>query len=494
LPPPHGARRVALAFLAALVGVGVVYRFVPSLAMLGWDGWPLVAAARLDGPGALLRPFGEELMAGRYPYGHFYRPLVHLSFGLDHLVWGLDPAGYQLTDLVWLAAATAAVGLFAARITGTRGALVGIVAAGLFALHPVQLEIVAVPPRRADTMALAFTLATLLALPRGAGRVSHRRALALALLSYAAGASKETGVLAAPLATAAALWVAPEASSSGARLRSRLAGALRRSAPAWVGVALYLVSRTLVLGGIGGHVGGVPSSLGARWGELVTGALGLRYWLGTLPLAPALVIGCLVLVVTALSWPRRNGGGRTFLLAWVAGVLAITSLAERAHEWYAVLLVVPLALLLGGALVGATEPVAVRSRLRSAIVVLSLGALWIGAAPLAGAPRELSAASQIARAMLASIEEDLGPDPPAGGVVARVDWWIPILTPSPDGRGPRALHLADAYTFQAWCELRWPGRRFVVAVDRGPDPPPPADAVLVLLAPSPQPEWAGERR
>ena len=497
LPPSHAARRGALAFLAALLGVGAVYRFVPSLAMLGWDGWPLVAAARFDGAAALVRPFGEELMAGRYPYGHFYRPLVHLSFGLDHLLWGLDPAGYQRTDLAWLAAATAAVGLLAARVAPVRATLAGVVAASLFALHPVQLEIVPMPPRRADSMALAFTLWTLLALPRGPGGIRRRRAVGLALVAFAAGASKETGVLAAPLATAAALWVWPEGSSSGPGLRSRLASALRRSAPAWIGVALYVASRGIVLGGLGGHEGGVPSSLGARWGELVAGALGTGTWLEALPRGATGALGALVILVAALAWPRRDAGGRTFLLVWIAGVLGITSFAERAHEWYAVLLVVPLALLLGGATAGAAEPLAARARGRSALAalaVLGLAACWLGASPLVRRPRELLAASRLARAMLAGVEEALGSDPPAGGVVARVDPWIPILPPSSDGRGPRALHLADAYTLRAWCELRWPGRRFVVALDRLPRPEPPADGILVLLAPGPEPEWVRSDR
>lgn len=134
--------------------------------MLGWDGWPLVQAGRLTGPGDLFGTFGEELLDGRYPFGHFYRPVTHLVFGLDHALYGLNPVGYHRTDLVLSALTAILLAAVARRLFG-RGALaVAAIAAALFVLHPVQLEILAAPARRADTLALLFTLACLWSQPR----------------------------------------------------------------------------------------------------------------------------------------------------------------------------------------------------------------------------------------------------------------------------------------------------------------------------------------
>jgi hypothetical protein len=36
-------------------------------------------------------------MDGRFPGGHYYRPLVHLSFARDFAMWGLNAFGYHLT-------------------------------------------------------------------------------------------------------------------------------------------------------------------------------------------------------------------------------------------------------------------------------------------------------------------------------------------------------------------------------------------------------------
>ena len=87
--------RFLLAGLALVVLVLVTYRQVPGLAMLGWDGWPLVAASRVQGLGDLFGTFGVELMDGRYPHGHFYRPITHLAFALDAAVSGLDPGALR---------------------------------------------------------------------------------------------------------------------------------------------------------------------------------------------------------------------------------------------------------------------------------------------------------------------------------------------------------------------------------------------------------------
>ena len=133
---------LALALVAALFA----HRFVLNLELMGWDSYPTIAASRVQGLGDLLGSFSEELMDGRYPGGHFYRPVTNLVFALDHAVWGLRPLGYHLTNLVILLAGVVAVFVLARRWLGPGWG--PCVAALVFALHPLQLETVPVAARR----------------------------------------------------------------------------------------------------------------------------------------------------------------------------------------------------------------------------------------------------------------------------------------------------------------------------------------------------------
>ena len=59
---------------SALIGRGVItlvtlagFAWLLDLPLLGFDAWPLVAAARWEGAGDLQRLLTAELMEGRYP-------------------------------------------------------------------------------------------------------------------------------------------------------------------------------------------------------------------------------------------------------------------------------------------------------------------------------------------------------------------------------------------------------------------------------------------
>lgn len=441
-----GLRFVLALTVSAGALVLLAYGSLLGLGMLGWDGWPLVLAGTIDGPGDLFGTFGEELMNGRYPFGSFYRPLVHLSFGIDHALWGLDPWGYHLTDQLWLVANTVLLGCLAARLAPRRKILAAAIAATLFALHPVQLELLPVAPRRADAMALAFLLATLHSLP--GGRPTAARGLLLALLGFCACASKETGVIVAPLAIVAARWV----DDLGSGAEETWSGALSRSAPVLAGVAIYAVARTAVLGGIGGHAGTPMAETGIleRWNDLVQGALVPRSLPGLGSTAAVLLSGLALVGGGLAATPDRRT--RALVVAFMIAVLAITGLADRSHEWYAMLFTVPLTLLAGTA-------VAARGGVTLGLVLL-VGGTWIRATPLIHSPTRLLAAGAQAESLVSSLEQQLGQA--AAGSTATIDPWIPMLQPMPDGVS--ALHVAYDYTVAAFVEARWPGNQVSVSI------------------------------
>ncbi|HEX4144925.1 MAG TPA: tetratricopeptide repeat protein [Pirellulales bacterium] len=90
------------------------------------------------------------------PYGERY-PLSMLSHMLDSTLYGVNPAGHHLTNLVLHAASTVLLFLVLWRMTG--GLWPSAMVAALFALHPLHVEPVAWVAARRDTLSgLLFVL------------------------------------------------------------------------------------------------------------------------------------------------------------------------------------------------------------------------------------------------------------------------------------------------------------------------------------------------
>lgn len=104
--------------------------------------------------------------------GH-YSPLLWMSFGLDYLLWGMNPAGYHLTSLLLHVANAVLFCFVALRLlraaapgaaeAGPELRLFAGVAALLFAIHPLRVETVAWASDRRDVLCGVFFLAAVLA-------------------------------------------------------------------------------------------------------------------------------------------------------------------------------------------------------------------------------------------------------------------------------------------------------------------------------------------
>src|SRR2546426_1286620 len=103
--------------------------------------------------------------------GH-YIPVTWMTFGLDYLLWGMNPAGYHLTSLL-LHAANAVAFFFVVRRILTlalpspseRGHALAVsagFAALVFAIHPLRVESVAWVTERRDVLSGLFYLLTIL--------------------------------------------------------------------------------------------------------------------------------------------------------------------------------------------------------------------------------------------------------------------------------------------------------------------------------------------
>ena len=121
----------------------------------------------------------------------YYRPLMLLSLGLDRSLAGLSSAAAHFHSLLWHLLAVGMLYGLAHRLLGRAGAAL---AATLFALHPVQSEVLALVAARNDSMAAALVLGALWLLVERAP--SAARIIGAATLALLALLSKESAVLA----------------------------------------------------------------------------------------------------------------------------------------------------------------------------------------------------------------------------------------------------------------------------------------------------------
>lgn len=190
----------------------------------------------------------------------YYRPLTNLSYWLDGRLWGRRAVGFHLTNWMLHSANTLLTFEFAWRLT--RDPVLGLLAAVLFAAHPIHTESVDLVQGRTDLLATLFILLSLLALRGGvlAARTGSALAAGTASLLTLAGAllAKEIGIM-WPALVAGLAWADPE----GVRGRWRRWGVILAGGVAVI--AGYLVARRIILGGV----------LGADLGSLITPRVGL---------------------------------------------------------------------------------------------------------------------------------------------------------------------------------------------------------------------------
>lgn len=144
-------------------------------------------------------------------FGHWI-PLTWLTFAFDYLVWGMNPFGYHLSNVVLHATSSAlfypvAWRLLHAGTPSLRPAAlhVGAVFSALFfALHPLRAESVAWVTERRDVLAGAFCLLTVLAYLRmvEAEGAARRRWLAASVACYALAAGAKPTVITVPVVLA----------------------------------------------------------------------------------------------------------------------------------------------------------------------------------------------------------------------------------------------------------------------------------------------------
>jgi protein O-mannosyl-transferase len=196
-------------WVALFITIVTLAVFFPALRneFVGWDDFELLVE-NLN-----YRGLGWDQLRWMFTTFHtgHYQPLSWITFGLDYLLWGMNPLGYHLTNLVLHAASAVlfyflslrllslALSIPSGSVDSSVRAAAGF-AALFFAIHPLRVESVAWATERRDVLSGLFFLATIVCYLRAVTAptdMSHRRrwlgasltCYALSLLSKASGAT-----------------------------------------------------------------------------------------------------------------------------------------------------------------------------------------------------------------------------------------------------------------------------------------------------------------
>jgi protein O-mannosyl-transferase len=185
LSRPHTARLLAFRAIPLMLALITFLVFMPAL----WNGF----VAWDDQVNLYENPQYRGLtwpqirwMFSNVTMGHWI-PLTWLTFGLDFVLWGMNPFGYHLTSLVVFAANAPTLYFVTRRLLRSASSFdegtltVSAVAATLFfALHPLRAESVAWATERRDVLSGLFFLLTVLLYLKAHDRVGAQRRWLLA--------------------------------------------------------------------------------------------------------------------------------------------------------------------------------------------------------------------------------------------------------------------------------------------------------------------------
>jgi hypothetical protein len=506
-PPSLRAARAAQAVVVlALIALGVfIHRENFSYGLVGNDTYPQILTSRVESAGDLWDNLSEPLAEG-YLEASFYRPAQSLSIALDEALWGLRPIGYQLSTMLAFAACIALLYLTIRKLIGGGAWLAPLVGTLFFVLHPTLLTVLPAPCRRAELLVSVFLLAALLVLPTTPDRRSWMRFMLAGLFVLLASASKEIGVMGFALVFLHQLLI-----GDSGRLGRRIKPAALATLPALAGAALYLVARTIVLGGLGGYYFKDPEpffELLPRWcAQLTVDVLCPWSFVETwaplkLALLPLIILGLLTAgflargLLSSTKEARRAGRSLVIGVAWIVPLVVVLGLNQLYGPWYALVPVIGLSLVVAGLVHGTRSMLAGRSNSRVLCVVAAAALLTALVVPLYASPLYTEYAQwSLASELLERTQTDLGKliDDARDGecVTARVPVRVTPRAPrrrpfEPSGERPRVYGVVifKHEGVSAWVELRYPAREIRVVWDaRPPLPRPRADEVLLLAYP-----------
>ena len=454
---------------AALLGAVtvVVYSRFLDTDFVGTDSLPAVQGSEVHTWADFLRLWTQPLLGGTdfvVSQAVFYRPVASLLFALDDWLWGANPLGYHVTNVVLQVAATLlAYAVLRQLRLAWPAALLG---ATVLGLNPTMITAVPVIARRYDALSAALLFGALVLLCRqgAAARVASLVLFGASLLA------KESAFAAIPLLplVLVAAWF-----RSGASSRPTWKLYAQRVAPFVVlGVIIFAI-RYAILGDLGGHRDvDIFSTNFDEYRVMLNRYILFLFW-PFHQFYPERTIGWVVLVaavVGVLGTALTLADARTRVLvgiglAWAVGFGAFFILLRHiAGPWYMYYPLLGMALAVGAAAEGVW--LSLRRRIRSEIAAGASLAVLAGVyafgslvtSPLARPYAEWHAAGLIMRKYLEGIRE-CTQDMPSN--IAVTLWNSPAMyDDGSDESGLLAATMLEGFTYRAYMDLIRPDQHF----------------------------------
>ena len=192
MPSGDFSRQDALAFLA--LGLLVVVSYLPAMLWGGfvWDDIPCIKTDPVREVSGLWQIWFSP---GAIENEYHYWPLVYTTFWLEHKLWGFDPTGYHIINVMLHLANTLLLWHLLRRLVVPGAWIV----AAVFAVHPLHVESVAWVIERKDVLSGLFYLGAALVWMRFVEQPSRGR-YAGSLALYAAGMLSKSIVVTLPVA------------------------------------------------------------------------------------------------------------------------------------------------------------------------------------------------------------------------------------------------------------------------------------------------------
>ena len=213
----RSAALVALVLLVGVYGCDAGHGFVK-------DDFVWILTSRVQHAADLWRLLGA-------PTG-FFRPIVSLSFAIDHGLFGLSPLGYGLSNLALLLACVGMLLLLFRAIGLRTGVAIAAALVWAFNFQSVNMAVLWISGRTA-------LIVTFWAVAAAYGWVRGHR-VAAALLTLAAMFSKEEGFVLPAVLT---IWALVDAWQTGNPTRERLRQVVRRTWMLWIVLIAGLIVR-----------------------------------------------------------------------------------------------------------------------------------------------------------------------------------------------------------------------------------------------------------
>lgn len=446
-------------------------------ALLGWDTYATIIASRVESSADFWGTFTEVMMDGRFEFGDFYRPVGNLFVAFDYAVWGLEPFGYQLTNLALWSLSATLIFLLVRRLLGGETLVGPLVAVMFYVLHPAVLSILSIVARRTETLQFIFILLTLITLPcPDSGRKTPRLLLAGLFAALAVG-SKETGIIVLPLALMHQFLAIKRSTAI-----ERAYTALRALLPAGILIAGVLAVRFAVIGGMGGYNEAASTSLIERLATYwhmyletvtVTGTPGHSTATGSIAVA------IFVVMVSVMAWlfrmsqtwspaqRRRVIGLGAIGLLWLSAQVVLACLSFQFSPRYVVGMVVGLAFVFAAL----AEGICIIKLTAGPRPVLAAVLLILTIMPgLAGSPLwydypAITEASNIQKQELKAMADEIRMRPPQRPTTMTLRKQVGIT----DNAVDHAWTLSP-WGVQAWLEMRFPDTPFRVGLNRNARP------------------------